>query len=172
MRNGYKMLYIPEHHRADSTGCVYEHIVVAEQKLGRELKNEEVVHHIDENRSNNAPENLMIFANTSEHSAYHITHDAYQKDGVWYAQRKRLPKNCKFCNKLFIPQSEEICYCSHECASKANRKLPDVNQIISILKECNGNMSAVGRVFNVSSNAIVRMLKRNNLPYHSCDYAN
>lgn len=166
------MLYIPEHHRADSTGCVYEHIVVAEQKLGRELKDEEVVHHIDENRSNNAPENLMIFANTAEHSAYHVTHDAYQKDGIWYAQRKRILKNCKFCNKLFIPRSEEICYCSHKCASKASRKLPDVNQIINILKEYNGNMSAVGRMFNVSSNAIARMLKRNNLPHHSCDYAN
>ena len=53
MRNGYKMLYMPAHHRADSTGCVYEHIVVAEKKLGRELKDGECVHHLNEIRNDN-----------------------------------------------------------------------------------------------------------------------
>jgi len=135
MRNGYKMLFMPEHHRADITGCVYEHVIVAEQKIGRELKDEEVVHHIDENRSNNSPENLMVFANTAEHSAYHATHEAYQIDNIWYASRKRKPKECKICGKMFIPKYKNINYCSHKCAQKANRKLPDIDQVVNVLRK-------------------------------------
>lgn len=49
----------------------HEHRVVAEQILGRKLKPGEVVHHIDENRHNNSPENLMIFPNQQAHAEYH-----------------------------------------------------------------------------------------------------
>ena len=42
--NGYVLLYLPDHPRAMSNGCVYEHIVQAEKKLGRFLSDKEVVH--------------------------------------------------------------------------------------------------------------------------------
>ncbi|MBA4707544.1 HNH endonuclease signature motif containing protein [Aquitalea aquatica] len=45
----------------------YEHILVAEKALGRKLRNfgrgnpnTEVVHHIDGNKTNNAPSNLLV----------------------------------------------------------------------------------------------------------------
>lgn len=47
------------------------HRVVAERKLGRRLKPEEVVHHMDFNKRNNDPENLMIFASSYDHMRYH-----------------------------------------------------------------------------------------------------
>jgi len=49
----------------------HEHRVVAEQMLGRPLKPGEVVHHIDEDKRNNNPENLMVFPSQKEHAAYH-----------------------------------------------------------------------------------------------------
>lgn len=52
-----------------------EHRVIAEYKIGRPLKSEEVVHHIDRNRFNNHPSNLMIMTQ-SEHMALH------QKEGL------------------------------------------------------------------------------------------
>jgi hypothetical protein len=47
-----------------------EHIVVAEKEAGRKLLPNEVVHHKDEDRQNNAPENLKIM-DRGAHTAYH-----------------------------------------------------------------------------------------------------
>ena len=48
------------------------HRAVAEQILGRPLRPGEVVHHIDGNKLNNDPSNLMVFASQSEHAKYHM----------------------------------------------------------------------------------------------------
>ena len=50
---GYRVMY--NRGRKD-----LEHRFVAEQMLGRPLTSEEAVHHIDGNRLNNAPENLVV----------------------------------------------------------------------------------------------------------------
>lgn len=47
------------------------HRVVAEEKLGRKLRPGEVVHHIDHNKRNNAPENLMVFKSQKDHVKFH-----------------------------------------------------------------------------------------------------
>lgn len=49
----------------------HEHRVVAEQKLGRPLRNGEIVHHIDGDRRNNDPDNLMVLPSQSDHCKIH-----------------------------------------------------------------------------------------------------
>ena len=44
-------------------GMIYEHILIAEQMLGRPLESKEVVFHIDGNKLNNTHENLKVFKN-------------------------------------------------------------------------------------------------------------
>lgn len=53
----------------------HEHRIVAEQLLGRELKPGEVVHHVDGDKRNNAPNNIMVFESQSEHMKWHLEHD-------------------------------------------------------------------------------------------------
>lgn len=69
--NGYRLIYRPDHPRAHPNGYVYEHILVAEDMLGRPLEEGERVHHADHDRLNNLPENLEVFASQSEHIRHH-----------------------------------------------------------------------------------------------------
>lgn len=67
---GYIMILKPDHPEADCHGYVYEHRFVMEQKIGRLLKSEEHIHHINRDRKDNRPENLQIVSN-SEHRYLH-----------------------------------------------------------------------------------------------------
>ena len=53
------------------TSYIYEHRLVTEAVLGRYLLPNEQVHHIDGNRTNNAPGNLKLFNSLSEHMKFH-----------------------------------------------------------------------------------------------------
>lgn len=48
-----------------------EHRIIMEQNLGRKLKSQEVVHHINGIRNDNRIDNLMLFANNEEHIKFH-----------------------------------------------------------------------------------------------------
>lgn len=52
----------------------HRHREVAERMLGRPLKAGEVVHHIDGDKHNNSPENLMVLHSQSEHAKWHSEH--------------------------------------------------------------------------------------------------
>ncbi len=67
---GYVYLYAPDHPKA-SNGYVFEHILVAEKKLGRHLKPGETTHHINGDRGDNRPENIHVFESAGAHTAYH-----------------------------------------------------------------------------------------------------
>ena len=67
--DGYILVYQPDHPYADSHGRVREHRLVAESVLGRYLLPAEVVHHKDDDPSNNDPENLQVFDSNADHLA-------------------------------------------------------------------------------------------------------
>lgn len=70
--HGYVLIFKGiEHHLSDVRGYAYEHRLVMEEKLGRRLKPEEQVHHIDEDTQNNSPENLMLAESLIHHRFIH-----------------------------------------------------------------------------------------------------
>ena len=68
--DGYIKLLCPEHPRANVYGYVLEHIIIAETKIGRYLKADEVVHHINGVKNDNRPDNLLVLTK-HEHSQLH-----------------------------------------------------------------------------------------------------
>ena len=69
--NGYVIIYMPDHPHSGAKKTILEHRYIMECKIGRYLTDLEVVHHIDGNKSNNEPDNLMLFNNQTEHGKYH-----------------------------------------------------------------------------------------------------
>lgn len=70
-RNGYLLIYRPKHHRASTDGYVYQHILVAEKGLGRKLRSDEVVHHLNFNRADNTSANLLVLTE-EQHIRLHV----------------------------------------------------------------------------------------------------
>lgn len=69
--HGYKFVYKPDSTMANKQGWSPLHREVMAASIGRPLKPEEVVHHIDRNPGNNKLSNLMLFANNAEHRKFH-----------------------------------------------------------------------------------------------------
>lgn len=68
--DGYIAVYFPDHPNSNKEGYIMEHILVMEAILGRWVKEDEVVHHINKNREDNRKENLMLMT-ASEHISMH-----------------------------------------------------------------------------------------------------
>ena len=68
------------------------HRVVAEKKIGRSLKPGEIVHHKDENKLNNSPDNLKVLPNQAEHARIHAIEE--WKEGGIFRNRKPGKKKC------------------------------------------------------------------------------
>jgi hypothetical protein len=66
-KGGYVLVYVPSHPHPNKGRYVLQHRLVMEQHLGRFLEPEEVVHHKDGNRQNNAPDNLELWQRNGDH---------------------------------------------------------------------------------------------------------
>lgn len=160
--NGYVTIYCPNHPKAGSNGMVYEHIVKAEEKIHRVLKPQEVVHHIDGNRSNNSLDNLIVFASREDHTSYHQSGQSYFDDeGI--AHSLNLKSNlCLRCGKKL--SSRRCDYCS-DCLKIVERKVkrPSRDELKELIRH--NSFVSIGKKYHVTDNAIRKWCKLEKLPF-------
>lgn len=172
MNKGYIEVIKPEHPNARKNGSVLEHRLVAERKLGRYLKKTEVVHHIDENKTNNDEDNLIVFRTNADHVRFHkIGTMKDMGDGTYTCPI--LEKNivqCKHCGKYFIKNKDKKHnkYCSIECYKeyrseqfKLNR--PNKELLQDLVKQF--PFTDIGKMYGVTDNSVRKWCKKYGIPY-------
>lgn len=78
--DGYKAIYFPDHPKSTTDGYIMEHVLVMECLIGRYLKDDEVVHHINGKRDDNRKENLQLMT-FKEHARFHMKKRYLEKKG-------------------------------------------------------------------------------------------
>ena len=98
--HGYVMIYAPGHPRANGNRYVREHILIAEKTLGKPLPINAVVHHHNENMSDNiTPGNLVICQDRAYHKLLHQRMRALKHSGDVHWRK------CKYCHKYDTPDN-------------------------------------------------------------------
>jgi hypothetical protein len=77
-KEGYIEIHLSTHHRAKQNGFVFEHILVAEKKYGREIMRGEHIHHLNGIKDDNRPENLVVLTN-SKHDKFSRIHGLQER---------------------------------------------------------------------------------------------
>lgn len=91
--NGYVMLWVPKLQKYRQ-----EHILIVERVMGKSLPAGAVVHHINENRLDNRPENLLVCAR-AYHQLIHRRLRALKASGNpnW--------RKCTYCKRYDAPEN-------------------------------------------------------------------
>lgn len=105
---------------------VMQHTVIATQALGKPMPPGAVVHHIDQNPSNNHPSNLVICPNEAYHKLLHQRQRAFDASGHYHWRRCTLCKQYDDpANDMWISRKKahhRACDNARAAAYKAQRK--------------------------------------------------
>lgn len=113
--NGYVLVFCPDHPNAWSSGYVYAHRLIVELDRNEFLTGEEIVHHMDENRTNNSLANLNV-ETQSEHARQHHAGTAVA-----------VQLQCWYCNNIFEREARQMhgtnkrVFCKRSCYHEALR---------------------------------------------------
>jgi hypothetical protein len=72
-RDGRKMIFFGSHNKADKDGFVEESVLIYEKATGETVKPEEVIHHRDNDKTNNNISNLQCMTD-HDHRVLHATY--------------------------------------------------------------------------------------------------
>lgn len=125
---GYVLIHAPNHPMANYCGYVREHRLVMSRLLGRNLTKKEVVHHKDGDRTNNNPENLLLFANNGIHLGVELLGKVpkWSEEGYQNMCEGRQQKNtghCKNVRNVRKARQKKIQQFLHDTDSLENTEL-------------------------------------------------
>jgi hypothetical protein len=119
-KGDYTYAVVLNHPNRTKDNYVLLHRIVMENFLGRLLTKDEVVHHKDENKKNNAIENLELMSKSD-----HVRHHNIEKGNA------RVKTKCPNCNvdmdigkgQFFIQKGCSFTACSPRCRGQYSRKI-------------------------------------------------
>lgn len=134
--NGYTVIYEPNHPKAMKSanweGYVYEHVIIAEEHSNRVISHLEDVHHLDFDRSNNHPSNLIILSKKDHKKLHKWVEDC----GVMMTKIDGVKKgNCLKCGKEILGVKRK--YCTTECLKLDKKSVLDdipLNEVLFGIK--------------------------------------
>lgn len=167
----YEYIIDKSHPRANADGAVYVHMIVAEQKLGRNLLPEEHVHHRDLNKLNNEPDNIMVFATNSDHVRFHLYNCnedtlSLNLNGAYVCKEQK--HYCIDCGVEITRKAKRCNGCSHKYDRKVER--PASNELLNVLNDLRGNFTKAGKLYGVTDNAVRKWCDSYGLSRKSVDY--
>lgn len=144
--NEYLYIYIVNKNKSKS-GWKSEHRIIAEWFYNREIKNTEVVHHINFKANDNRPENLLIM-DKFEHESYHANLNNkkkwnYEINNVWI-------ENFKKNHSKWMKEN-----------NPAERKDITFGKILELSLENDFNCKKICKILDTDPNTIKRKLLKN-----------
>ena len=167
---GYILYWKPSHNRAEKSGAfkgyVYEHVLVAEKNLERKLYAAEVVHHLDFDRANNTPTNLLVLLD-SEHRRLHqwLSNQGFERKVIQldYSanQSRQFLKRSNRCPVCKWPFLEKEGVCSVSCLQKKQQTADEKKREIlqRLIKEGNP-WTHIGPAVGLSDNGARHLARR------------
>ncbi|MBD8004547.1 HNH endonuclease [Bacillus norwichensis] len=156
--NGYIIVYKPDHpscfKKGSNAGYIYEHILVAELMLGRQLYEDEVVHHLNFNRQDNRKRNLLVLLK-GQHTKIHswINRTGLKEQIEADAPEEYYIEQCKNCFEYLLQNDK---FCSKECQAeyyeKKKKERPSKEELEEMLRSM--NKVQIANKFNVSRSSI------------------
>lgn len=145
-----------------NSGFKYKHRVVAERSIRRKLSDTEVVHHINGNKSDNSPKNLLVLTN-SEHVRLHRYLKSDQSISKLQAEEQlKIAKTpaiktgtCSNCGGICSAKSKLCKKCARESRFK-----PVTEEFREELKSAAeaSSVSSVARRLGVSDHTVTKII--------------
>lgn len=151
---GYLYCYNPSHPTANKAGKVIEHVFVMTEHIGRLLKPDECVHHINRDKKDNDLTNLRLMTVAEHTLLHHIEDNGYEKQYL----------NCIQCSKAFTcsTKSSQKC-CSESCSRLSSRRFNIDRETLYHLVWTEPT-SSVSKTLGISDVAVGKRCKLLNIP--------
>lgn len=102
-------------------------------------------------------DNKLMLSDLEQKEIYESIPKKERKSYYIPKPKKEKPKRYCICGKELT--SKQAHYCSQECAHNAVSKRPSVTELLEKIKELKNNMTAIGKYYGVSDNAVRKWIK-------------